>query len=322
MALDYTRSDAKQWALGTIKGFYMCPISPVNDQFEIDEPALRENIEQFIDIGVNGLVVGGFISEGWNLTADKWLRFHQVVADAANGRIPLWTIILDPCVHTALEKMHAIEAMGFEGAEVINPVVQLRTDDEIFDWFKYLTDRTDLAICLYRTPVSGKVLGFDLMRRLADIDTCVAVKQGSLVRAETLKLRRLMRDDFIVSDPSEAVFLEELRIGGQVVWGEVSYILYGKKRHLVNEYRALAAEGKWEEARRVSDELNPIRLLLEDLMLWKIAETATYAGTIAGVKAWFEAIGLNGGHIIPPLKPIPQSEKDELKAKLVELGVC
>lgn len=322
MALDFTRGDAKQWALSTIKGFYMCPISPVNDQLEIDEPGLRENIEAFIEMGVNGLVVGGFISEGWNLTPSKWLRYHEVVADAAKGRIPLWTIILDPCVHTALEKLDAVEKMGFEGAEVINPVVQLRTDDEIYDWFKYLTDRTDLAICLYRTPVSGKVLGFDLMRRLADLETCVAVKQGSLMRAETLKLRRMLRKDFIVSDPSEAVFLEELKIGGQVVWGELSYILYGKKRHLVNDYRALAAQGKWEEARAVSDQLNPIRTLLEDLMLWKIAETATYAGTIAGVKGWFEAIGLKGGGIIPPLKPASAADKAVLKATLTDLGVC
>ncbi|MBL4623319.1 MAG: dihydrodipicolinate synthase family protein [Immundisolibacteraceae bacterium] len=322
MALDFTRGEAKQWALESIKGFYMCPISPVNDQFEIDEPALRQNIEAFIEMGVNGLVVGGFISEGWNLTPSKWLRYHQVVADVAKGRIPLWTIILDPCVHTALEKLDAVEKMGFEGAEVINPVVQLRTDDEIFDWFKYLTDRTDLAICLYRTPVSGKVMGFDLMKRLSDLETCIAVKQGSLVRAETLKLRRLIRDDFIVSDPSEAVFLEELRIGGQVVWGELSYILYGKKRHIVDEYRALAAKGEWEQARVVSDQLNPIRLMLEDLMLWKIAETATYAGTIAGVKGWFEAIGLNGGNIIPPLKTVSQAEKDALKGTLQDLGVC
>jgi len=42
-------------------------------------------------------------------------------------------------------------------------VVQLRTDDEIFDWFKFITDRSDMAVMLYRTPVSGKVLGWDLM---------------------------------------------------------------------------------------------------------------------------------------------------------------
>ena len=75
--------------------------------------------------------------------------------------------------------------------------------------------------------------------------------------------------------PSEAVFPDDLRAGGQCVWGELSYILYGKKRHLVTEYRALAAQGKWEEARAKSMELNGVRLLLEETLLWKILETTT-----------------------------------------------
>ena len=43
-----------------------------------------------------------------------------------------------------------------DGAELMNPMTQLRGDDEIYNFFKYITDRSDLGICLYRTPVSGK----------------------------------------------------------------------------------------------------------------------------------------------------------------------
>jgi 4-hydroxy-tetrahydrodipicolinate synthase len=318
---EYTRSEAKSWALEKIKGFYQCPISPVKDG-KMDEEGLRENIEKFIDIGIDGLVVGGFISECWNLKLSDWLRYHEVVADAAKGRLPLWTIILDPSVHQALEKMAAVEKLGFEGAEVINPVVQLRTDDEIYDWFKYFTDHTNLAVCLYRTPVSGKVLGFDLMRRLADIDTCVAVKQGSLNRAETLKLRRDLRKDFIVSEPSEALFLEDMRLGGQVVWGEMSYLVYGKKRNIVDQYRALAAQGKWEEARKVSDQLNDVRLYLEELLLWEIMRTAAYAGAVGGIKVWFEALGFKAGGMIPPIQPVPAEKAERIRAKVKELGLA
>ena len=295
MALEFTRSGAKDWAKAKIKGFYMCPITPVGADRHVDEKGLRENIDAFIDMGIEGLVVGGFFAEGWNMTPSQWLRFHQVVADAGRGRIPLWTIILDPCVHTCIEKMNAVEEMGFEGAEVINPVVQLRTDDEIFDWFQYLTDHTNLAICLYRTGVGGRV--------------------------DTLRIRRELPSNFVVCDPSEAVFLDELRSGGQCVWGELSYILYGKKRHLVTEYRALAAQGKWEEARAKSMELNGVRLLLEETLLWKIMETNTYAGTVSSVKTWFDAIGLNGGYMIPPLRDLPPAQAEKLRGRLRDLGV-
>ncbi len=89
--------------------------------------------------------------------------------------------------------MKRLEELGYDGAEVINPVVQLKSDDEVYDWFKFITDHSDLAVVLYRTPVSGKVLGWDLMQRLADIPTVVGTKQGVMNRVETLKLRSLIR---------------------------------------------------------------------------------------------------------------------------------
>ena len=319
--LEYSRNDAKSWALKTVKGFYQCPISPVTADGKMDEAGLRENIEKFIDVGIDGLVVGGFISECWNLTLTDWYRYHEVVADAAKGRLQLATIILDPSVHQALEKMDFCEKLGFQSAEVINPVVQLRSDDEIYAWYKYLTDRSNMAVCLYRTAVSGKVIGFDLIKRLADLDTVVAVKQGSLVRAETLKLRRMVREDFIVSDPNEAVFLDDLRRGGQVVWGEMSYLVYGKKRALIDQYRQLAAEGKWEEAYQVSEQLAPVREFLEDMLVWEIVRTATYAGAVGGIKVWFEALGFNAGSLIPPVAPPSEEKKEWIRGKVKELGL-
>lgn len=319
--MDYTRSTAKQWAQENVKGMFNCPITPMQLDFSFDEAGIRSNIEAFIEMGVNGLVVGGFIAECWNVTQADWFRYHEIVADAVKGRIGLWSIVLDPSVYTCIEKMQHLEKLGYDGAEVINPVVQLRTDDEIFNWFKYLTDHSDLAVALYRTPVSGKVMGWDLMKRLTDIDTVVATKQGVMNRAESLKLRSILRDDFIVSDPFEGNFADDLRRGGQVVFGELSYIIYGKKRHLVDEYRALSAQGKWDEAFKKSEELAPIRELYNDVFIWEVINTFTYASALAGMKAWFEAIGLNAGPIRPPVEQCSPELKERITASLKTLGV-
>ncbi len=56
--LEFDRKDAKAWALKKLTGFYQCPISPVTADGKMDEAGLRENIEKFIDIGIDGLVVG------------------------------------------------------------------------------------------------------------------------------------------------------------------------------------------------------------------------------------------------------------------------
>ncbi len=317
----YTRENAKQWAGETLKGFYLCPITPLKADFSFDEEGIRENIEAFIEMGVEGLVMGGFIAECWNVTLADWYKYHEIVADAVKGRIGLWSILLDPSVYQCIEKAKRLEELGFDGVEVINPVVQLRTDDEIFNWFKYFTDHTDMAVALYRTPVSGKVLGWDLMKRLSDIDTVVGTKQGVVSRAETLKLRNILRDDFVVSEPMEAWFADDLRRGGQVVFGELSYILYGKKRHLVDEYRALTAAGKFEEAYKVSESLNPVREFYSDVFLWEVVQTYTYASALASMKAWFEEIGLNAGPIRPPVEQCSPELKQRIHSTLKELGV-
>lgn len=244
-----------------------------------------------------------------------------MVADAAKGRIDLWTIILDPSVHQALEKMAHVERLGFSGAEVINPVVQLRTDDEIVDYFTYLTDRSELAICLYRTPVSGKVMSLELTGRLAELETVIGVKQGSLNRAESLKMRRALRKDFIIADPSEYFFCDDLRHGGQVIWGELSYILYGKKRGLMKEYVELARAQQWEAAYQKWSALQPVREFYEDIFIWEIARTGTYASALAALKVWYGAIGLKTGPVLAPVRDIDRLSAERLIARLHDLGV-
>lgn len=320
--MEFTRSEAKNWAKQKVNGFYLCPTTPMSTDMTFDEAGIRENVDAYVEMGIEGLVVGGFIAECWNVTLSEWLRYHEIMADAVAGRMDLWSIILDPSVHQALEKMQFIEKLGYNGAEVINPVVQLRSDDEVFDWFKYLTDHSDLAVCLYRTPVSGKVLGWDLMKRLADLETVIGVKQGAMNRAETIKLRNILPSDFITSDPFEYFFLDDLRLGGQVLWGELSYILYGKKRHLARNYYNLARAGRWEEARASWEGLHDVREFYNDLFIWEIARSATYAGALGNIKAWYEAIGLKAGPILPPVAALSQRRKEEIAERLRELGVA
>jgi len=91
-------------------------------------------------------------------------------------------------------------------------------------------------------------------KRLGELETIVAVKQGSLNHADTILLRRMVGDSLVISEPWEQFFLDDLRHGGQVIYGELSYIIYGKKRHLMKEYMDLAAKGDFEAAQKKSDE--------------------------------------------------------------------
>ena len=320
--LPYTRKEAKSWAMKNVVDWYECPLTPVTDDFKFDEDGMRENLEAYVEMGETGLVVGGFLSEAWSVTLDDWKRYHKVLAEANRGRLPLWTIILDPSVHQSLEKMKYVQDLGYVGAEVINPVVQLKTDDEIYNYFKYMTDQSDLAICLYHTRVSGRLLSLDLVKRLADIDTIIGLKQGSGNHGDSLVMRKAVRNDFLVSDPLEDYWLDDLRNGGQVLWGYFVHIIYGKKRWMLEEYTKLAREGNWEEAYKVSEGLKPVREFLFKVFAEPLFRTASYATSLANIKAWYEAIGLKAGPMIPPVQALSTKEKEYIKSELQRIGVA
>jgi len=319
--LPYTKSEAKAWAQKTIVNWYDCPVTPFNADNTMDEQGLRDNIEYYIDIGETGLVLGGFVAECWNTTVTEWMRYHEVCADAAAGRIPLHTIIFDPSVHQAMEKLNYVQELGYQATEVVTPIVQLRADEEIYDYYKYLADHSDLAIIFYRSAVSGHLISLDLSRQLSEIPSIVGMKQGSLNHADSVKLRHICQDDFLVSDPIETHWFNDIRHGGQVMYGAFHHILYGKKRHLLEEYTELARAGKWDAAFAKYSELSPVRELLDEVMLGPLAGNFTYATTLGNVKAWYDAMGLAAGPLRSPMRQVTPEKREWLNGRLAELGV-
>jgi len=62
--VDFSRSEAKAWALEHIKDFYMCPITPMKDDFTMDEEGIRYNIENTSNGVYPAWWLAVFIAEG------------------------------------------------------------------------------------------------------------------------------------------------------------------------------------------------------------------------------------------------------------------
>jgi 4-hydroxy-tetrahydrodipicolinate synthase len=315
--------EAKAWARNHLAGFYMCPLTPFDGDYQLDEEGLRENLEAFVDMGCDGLVVGGFFAEGWNMTVGEWVRYHEVVADTVAGRLPLFTILLESSAYQAIEKLRVVEQLGYTGAEIMNPSVQLKSDAEICDFFTFLTAETPLAVVLYRTPVSGKVYGPDVVARLAELPNVVGMKNGTVSWNDTLALRRLVGDALIISEPNERLWVYDRALfGGQVLFGEMSLLLYGKRRDELARYTALAAAGNLDEAVAVSATLDPVRSVYEEVLISRIVQTGSYVGAMPYLKAWFELVGLRAGPVRPPVRAaITAAERDDLASRLGAAGV-
>jgi 4-hydroxy-tetrahydrodipicolinate synthase len=79
-----------------------------------------------------------------------------------------------------VENTKLAEAAGVDGVLILPPYFIKLTDDEIFAYYKEISDRTEAPILLYNIPANAvNALSPKLVARLADIDHVVAVKESS-----------------------------------------------------------------------------------------------------------------------------------------------
>jgi dihydrodipicolinate synthase/N-acetylneuraminate lyase len=154
--------------------------TPFDREGHIDETSFCRNIDRLMAGGATGLVVGGCTGEFWALSHDERKRLYEVAASALNRR---GTLIVGTGAVTVEETValtnHAQKA-GCDGALILPPYFVKLTDDEIFAHYRDVTGRTRLPILLYNIPGNAvNVLSPALIRRLADLDTVVAVKESS-----------------------------------------------------------------------------------------------------------------------------------------------
>jgi 4-hydroxy-tetrahydrodipicolinate synthase len=185
---------------------------------------------------------------------------------------------------------------------VINPVIQLRSDADLYGYYKYLNDHSPLGIVLYQTPTAGVVLNHGLLDRLADLEMVVGIKNGLSNPADSIALRKLCGDRMVVTEPMESFYLwDSIVHGAQCIFGTLEVIMYGRKRHRFFELVKLANAGRFDEALPIYRELEPMRDLLAEVFMTPLVTRNTYA--LAPIKYWMELLGFRMGVCRPPLAP-------------------
>ena len=317
----YTRSEAKAWARAhMIKSTNAVP-TPFKADFSLDLPMLAAHVDRWASDGLYGLMTGGNTAEAWNMTPAEWWQYSETVAKANQGRMMLTSVILDPSPFTVLEKAHRLAELGFHLIEVINPVIQLRSDADLYGFYKYLSDHSPLGIVLYNTPTAGVTLNHGLLNRLADLEMVVGIKNGLLNPADTIALRKLTGDRMVVTEPMESFYLWDAIVhGGQCLFGTCEYVMFGKQRDTLVKCMELANAGKFDEALPLYRQLDPIRDLMNDIFVWNIVRKNQYS--LAPIKYWFELLGMPMGPCRPPLEPYAdEAMKKTIRDGLLKHGV-
>ncbi len=317
----YRRSDAKAYARKNMQGIWGAIPYPFTSDDELDEQGLRRNIRYCIDNKLlDGIYCGHFMSEFWALTTEERKRAAEIVVDECKGSVPVMVHTGHTSVKESVELSHHAEHIGADYLAVGNPYFMAYDDSQIYDYFHYISERTEAGILITNTGYTGIVLSPEMINRLADLENVVAVKNSPKM-PHMLETLRLVSDRIIVSSPDERIWFSLMADHGCRLYmsSAVPYLLQKPGYTPMKDYTALAMQGQIEESAVLAQNFEPARKIFEKWLRdpWPTRRLMP----IAYLKAWSDLLGMTGGAVRSPLQQVTAAEREELRQDLVSIGL-
>ncbi|OBR64366.1 dihydrodipicolinate synthase family protein [Paenibacillus oryzae] len=289
-----------------LKGIYVLAVTPfTEDGSQIDEEALKRNIDHFIASGAHGIVVGGTYAEYPSMTLQERQQLFRCAAEAVGGRIPLLCCTAASGTAEAIQLTEAAKQYGADGVMVTPPYVSEVRPADIFYHFQQLNDAVDIPLFIYNSASIGVHLSPEEIKALASLPNVAGVKQGATDLHALVRTQAYAGDEIAVLCGSDGLILGALASGLTGCSSTNANFMASQFVALYNEFKA----GRNEDAITRYYSWQPVR------------ELARKYGQPAMVKAALELVGLPSGPVRAPFRPLDEAVRDEVASVLRGLNL-
>ena len=284
------------------KGCGTAMITPFAEDGSVDETVLRRLVRRQVDAGIHFLVPCGTTGESPTLTRREHLRIVEITLEEAAGRVPVAAGCGGYNTSGNVALAADLQAMGVDGLLSVTPYYNKPTPEGLYRHYAALAGSTRLPIIVYNVPgrTSCNVKP-DLLRRLAEIDNIVAVKEASGDIGQMAAVCQDAPADFAVLSGDDSVTLALMSLGGAGVISVVSNEIPDEMAGLCDA----ALAGDFGRAREIHRRWYP-------LMEVNFCETSP-----GPVKVAMEQMGLIEAHYRLPMVR-PRAESCDLVAGVLE----
>jgi 4-hydroxy-tetrahydrodipicolinate synthase len=289
----------------SFEGVFTALVTPFRDD-SVDEPALRDLIEQQISAGISGLVPCGSTGESATLSVDEHHRVIDIVISAAAGRVPVLAGTGSNNTREAIGFTQHAKDAGAAGALLLSPYYNKPTQQGLVEHFLAIADATQFPLVLYNIPGrTASNVAPETIARLAEHEFIVGVKEACGDIDQIAQVIAGCPDDFAVLSGDDSFFLPVLALGGK---GSIAVTSNVAPKAMLSLHQAFRS-GDVARAREIHYELLPLFNAL-------FCETNPIP-----VKAALALLGTIADEIRLPLTQITQPNRDRLQGVLKEVGI-
>jgi len=318
--MKYNKKEAKEAAREILKGIWTAMPYTWDQNDKFDEKSNRSNMDHIINnIKVDGHYCSGNIAEFWSMPDDERMYAHEVMLDQAKGKIPM----IAGCHHQSVKQVVSLakhaQYIGYDFIIVLTPYVAARDDETVYQFYEYICANVDIGIILFNVPQNCHPISAKLAKRLSKLDNICGFKQADGSPASTHAIIDAVGKELVISVADEAPWLTSMTQLGLEWLVNYNPHLYQTKEWLpLNEYTKAAQEGDVNKATAIAKTLQPLRELHAK---WIMGYWNSGRMPIAEMKYWQELIGMKGGKTRPPVIPMSEEMKYEMKKDLITTGI-
>jgi 4-hydroxy-tetrahydrodipicolinate synthase len=164
----------------TLQGIFVPNIAPYDEAGALDEDMLRRIVDWLIEKGVSGLYPNGSLGEFIRLSFEERKRVTRIVAEQADGRVPVLAGAAEANLEMTLEMAGHCADLGCRAVSLTGPYYYKLSQESIEEYFRQLAQRSPIDIVIYNIPMFANEISVPVLTRLAfDCPRIVGTKDSS-----------------------------------------------------------------------------------------------------------------------------------------------
>lgn len=284
-----------------ITGSIVALVTPMQNNGDIDWPALDKLVQWHIDAGTHGIVAVGTTGESATLNVREHTQVIERVVNYNNGRIPIIAGTGANSTSEAIELTDNAKRVGADATLLVTPYYNKPMQEGLYQHFCKIAESVDIPQILYNVPsrTACDMLPETIIR-LAKVSPICGVKEATGDLKRLVKLVSAQLKDFAIYSGDDGTACDFILQGGH---GDISVTANIAPRQMA-QMCELALEKNTEAAKKIDQEISALhRLLFVESnpipVKWALAEMGKMA---------------NGIRL--PLTPLTKENQSELRAAL------
>jgi 4-hydroxy-tetrahydrodipicolinate synthase len=176
-----------------VPGLIVAPLTPFTADLEVDEPALRREIDYVVrDCGATMVVAAGVETQEYTyLSLEQRKGLIRRTIECVDRRVPVMVGISHPSFKTAVELAHFAESLGAAAVQLLAPLRPFAgppTQADLIAYFEAVARETRLPVTLYLNPGPGADVSIADTIALARLPGVQLIKESSRDLARVSRL--------------------------------------------------------------------------------------------------------------------------------------